>query len=255
MHKNIKKKELNQEVIKDNLNSNKENKKNIFQKIWYFIWDDDSVLSWVVNIILAYVLIKYVIYPGIGLIFGTSFPIVAVVSGSMEHKLSNGFICGKFPENYQNNFDSFWETCGSYYEKININKDQFKKFPFSNGFNTGDIMILFGKKPETLKIGDVIVFMGSKYNPKPYPIIHRVVDIKKSNDVSNSLVFHTKGDHNSDSINGCERDGCIYEFEISESQLIGKAVFRIPALGYIKIWFVDFLKLIGLDKTFGKLFN
>ncbi|MEM4397217.1 MAG: signal peptidase I, partial [Candidatus Woesearchaeota archaeon] len=172
--------------------SNKKSNKSILQKIWYFIWEDDSILSWVVNIILAYVLIKYLIYPGLGLIFGTSYPVVAVVSGSMEHKLSNGFICGKFPENYQNNFDSYWETCGSFYEKINIDKETFKKFPFSNGFNTGDIIVLFGKKPSSLKIGDVIVFRGSRFNPKPDPIIHRIIQIKNT---SQGLIFHTKGDH------------------------------------------------------------
>ncbi|MEM3374471.1 MAG: signal peptidase I [Candidatus Woesearchaeota archaeon] len=233
-------------------NNKAKNNKNLLQKIWYFVWEDDSILSWIVNIILAYVLIKYIIYPGLGLIFGTTYPVVAVVSGSMEHKLSNGFICGKFPENYQNNFDSYWETCGSYYEKINIDKETFKKFQFSNGFNTGDIIVLFGKKPSSLKIGDVIVFRGSRFNPKPDPIIHRIVEIKNT---TNGLIFHTKGDHNSDSINGCERDGCIYETEITESQIIGKAVFRIPYLGYIKIWFVDFLNFIGLGNSVARLFN
>ena len=61
--------------------------------IWYFIWEDNSLLSWIVNVILAFVLIKFIIYPGLGLLFSTSYPIVAVVSGSMEH---------------QGNFDTWW---------------------------------------------------------------------------------------------------------------------------------------------------
>ena len=64
----------------------KKKNKSTWQKIWYFIWEDDSVLSWIVNIILAFVLIKFIVYPGLGLVFGTDFPVVAVVSGSMEHE-------------------------------------------------------------------------------------------------------------------------------------------------------------------------
>ena len=53
--------------------------------IWFFIWEDDSVWSWIINIILAFVIIKFMVYPIIGLTLTTSHPIVAVVSGSMEH--------------------------------------------------------------------------------------------------------------------------------------------------------------------------
>ena len=55
------------------------------KKLWYFLWEENSVWSWIANIALAFILIKFVVYPGIGLILGTNYPIVAVVSGSMEH--------------------------------------------------------------------------------------------------------------------------------------------------------------------------
>ena len=51
---------------------------NILKKTWHFIWEDDSLLSWIVNIVLAIVLIKFIIYPGLGLVLGTGFPVVAV---------------------------------------------------------------------------------------------------------------------------------------------------------------------------------
>ena len=38
------------------------------------------------NVVLAFVLIKFIIYPGAGLIMGTRLPVVAVVSESMEHQ-------------------------------------------------------------------------------------------------------------------------------------------------------------------------
>ena len=61
------------------------NFKRTWKKIWYFIWEDNSIWSWIVNIILAFVLIKFIVYPGLGLILSTSHPVVAVVSESMEH--------------------------------------------------------------------------------------------------------------------------------------------------------------------------
>ncbi len=239
-------------MFKDN---NKKKPKTTWQKIWYFIWDDDSIWSWIVNIIIAFVLIKFIIYPGIGLLLGTNYPVVAVVSGSMEHKAVRGVICGKMPEIYKEDFDNFWEVCGDYYSAYNINKENFSEYPFKNGFNTGDIIVLLGKKPKDIKVGDVIVFKGAIYNSKPDPIIHRVVDKKTvEEEYKEEYIFQTKGDHNAGAINGCESDGCIYESKITESQIIGKAVFRIPFLGYIKIWFVDFLRAVGLGSTLGKLF-
>ncbi|MBW2993462.1 hypothetical protein KY317_02720, partial [Candidatus Woesearchaeota archaeon] len=59
--------------------------KEIVHKTWDFIWNSNSVWSWIVNIILAFVIIKFLLYPGLGLVTGTSHPIVAVVSNSMEH--------------------------------------------------------------------------------------------------------------------------------------------------------------------------
>ena len=67
-------------------------------KIWHFLWYEDSVASWLVNIVLAFVLIKFVLYPGLGLILGTQFPVVAVVSSSMEHHPSS--------------FDGWWDWQG-----------------------------------------------------------------------------------------------------------------------------------------------
>src|SRR4030042_502596 len=104
------------------------------QKIWYFIWEDDSVLSWVVNIVIAFVLIKYLIYPGIGFLLGTTHPVVAVVSGSMEHKITGDersklTLCGNnFDEKKLVDFNFFWDTCGGFYLSYNITKDGFQKY-------------------------------------------------------------------------------------------------------------------------------
>jgi len=191
--------------------------KSILKKTWWFIWEDDSIWSWIVNIILAFVLIKYIVYPGLGFLLGTSYPIVAVVSSSMEH---------------DGNFDNWWNSQEKWYLDNDISKEQFINFDFKNGFNKGDIMILYGKKPADIEIGEVIVFRSNR----PDPIIHRVVKKWK---IDEEYYFQTKGDHNSDSIKSSSLD----ETNINEEQYLGKAVVRVPLLGYIKIWFVELINL------------
>ena len=193
-------------------------KKPTFKRIWKFIWEDDSIWSWVVNIILAFVLIKFIVYPGLGFVLSTSHPVVAVVSESMEH---NG------------NFDDWWQNSNKWYAGNEIIKEDFVEFPMKNGFNKGDIMVLKGKEPQDIKIGDIIVFWSQKGDP----IIHRVV--KKWQEGS-AYYFQTKGDNyktNSVSIKNAALD----ETRISQDQIIGNAIARIPLLGYIKIWFVELL--------------
>ena len=88
---------------------------------------------------------------------------------------------------------------------------------------------------ENIKIGDVIVFVGGSKDP----IIHRVV---KKADKDGMIYFQTKGDNNKDSIKTQQLD----ETNIAENGVVGKAVLRVPLLGYIKIGFVEMLKLAGV---------
>jgi hypothetical protein len=63
---------------------------------------------------------------------------------------------------------------------------------------------------------------------KPYPIIHRVISKET---VNGTIYFNTKGDHNP--TQGTD------DMMISQDRLLGKAFFRIPYLGWIKIGFFD----------------
>ena len=215
------------------------------KKIWNFLWNDDSLLSWVVNIVLAFILIKFIVYPGLGFLLSTTHPVVAVVSESMEHKTvpacaninsQSGkcenyryILCDKSYDVKQRvNYDFFWKDCGGWYEERGISKNDFTEFRFNHGFNKGDIMVLRGKKVEDIEIGETIVFKSRK----PDPIIHRVVQI---NNNGGEIKFQTKGDHNDKSF----EDSLIDETNIGEENIIGTAVFRIPLLGYIKIGFVE----------------
>lgn len=202
----------------------------IIRNVWKFLWYDDSVLSWLANIVLAYLFIVFIFYPGMGFLLNTSYPLVAVVSGSMEHMIIshddkiNPNLCGT---NYDKtdlfvNFNSYWEKCGSWYSEHNISKEEFSKFTFKNGFNKGDIVFIYGTNPKNLKIGDVIVF---KSNVRTEPIIHRIVDI---NTVNEKLVFTTKGDHNGSF-------GSV-DMNITSDKILGRGIFRVPFLGWFKIW-------------------
>ncbi len=194
--------------------------KSKLKKVWHFIWEDDSIWSWIVNIVLAFVLIKFVVYPGLGFLLSTSHPVVAVVSESMEH---SGL-----------SFDDWWKDQGSWYEQNGISKEMFREFSLRRGFNKGDIMVLKGVTQDTVQLGDVIVFTSARRDP----IIHRIVIIRDGN----TKTFQTKGDNNRISIKNEQLD----ETNITENRMIGKAIIRIPFLGYIKIAFVELLKLVGV---------
>lgn len=198
-----------------------------WKKLWYFIWEDNSVWSWIVNIGLAFLIIRLVFYPGLGFALGTTHPVVAVVSSSMEHRGS---------------FDDWWgtECCTDsqklciakkprfqiYSESYGISREEFREFDYRNGFNKGDIMVLAGAKE--LGLGDIIVYTTPEY---PEPIIHRIIRVNET-----SGFYSTRGDNN------CNTAG--FEEHVGSSQILGKAVLKIPLLGWIKVIFIDLLKMI-----------
>ena len=205
-----------------------------FHKLSYFLWKDTSIWSWIANILIAFVVIRYIFYPVMGILLGTSYPVVAVVSESMEHGLHNDILCGQSFDEFHESFDNYWEICGSWYEQRGITREQFEQFPFKNGFNKGDVIFLWRANRNNLNIGDVLVFQANKNQP----IIHRLIDISNDNE---KIFYQTKGDHNSRSI-----DSGLEETHISEERVYGQALFRIPYLGWVKILVVDILKPFGI---------
>ena len=153
----------------------------------------------------------------------TQLPLAIVESSSMDHHLianSQGYeICGTInQEKAFLNKEEYWKTCGKWYEdNFNITKEQFSNFKFSNGFSKGDLIIIYGKR--TIDIGDVIIFQTNR----AHPIIHRVV--------SEPPTLQTKGDHNSEQIS--------FEKSISNKQILGKSIIRIPLIGWVKLIFYE----------------
>ena len=180
------------------------------KKVWKFLWESESVISWIACFIIAFLIIKFVFLPLLGLILATPMSLVIVESSSMEH---------------QGNFDYFWNMKGAWYENSGINETQFSKFSFQNGLNKGDIVVLSGKKD--YNIGDVIVFSVASQKT---PIIHRIIEI-------NDGIYSTKGDNNAYQIP--------QDMDIKKEQIISHAIGRIPMLGWVKLFFTEAFKSLG----------
>jgi len=221
----------------------KEIKKNV-KESWNWIWNSDSVLSWVVALALIFVVVKFVFFPTLSLITGSSLPLAGVESSSMDHQIAKDdsevlSLCGKVyskEEKEYIDFDEYWDVCGSWYEEREITKEIFSRFTLKNGFKKGDIIIVWGRfKP---KLGDIIIFKPNVGSSAPRPIIHRIVSIGDKNGES---VIQTKGDHNEKQLTAPNNIYHTDETQIRKEQLIGKAVFKIPYLGWVKIWAMELL--------------
>lgn len=224
--------------------------KSNLKQFWNWLWNSESWLSYIVFLILVFIVVKFIFLPGLGVAMNTCtlkeafwsnpqkcLPLAIVESSSMEHYSLK--YCKVYDENYKclsdsqdyilcdKTFDSqkffnkenYWDNCGKWYlDNTNITEEKFQSYSFKNGFRKGDLMIIVGKNPEKIKVGDIIVFEGGRANP----IIHRVVSLNP---------IQTKGDHNSGQLS--------IEKNISKDQVIGTAVARIPYVGWIKLFFVE----------------
>ena len=181
--------------------------KSKLKQLWNFVWHDDSLLSLVLSAVVIIIFGKFILFPILGALFGTSLPIVAIISNSMEHNVD---------------FKTWWSENLEDYEKFGIEKSEFETYNLKNGFNKGDVIVLKGIEFEKITRGDVIVFQSKGHEP----IIHRVIELREES-------IGTKGDNNPSQIN--------FEKYISEEEVIGKAIFKAPLLGWVKVIFMEVL--------------
>lgn len=215
---------------------------------WKWLWSSDSLWSYVVFLVIAYVVIKFIFFPLLGLAFGgVELPLAIVESSSMDHsflkyctsldsskntcnEMSEDYsVCGKYSdESGSSGFDSYWETCKFWYENHGITKEQFEEFDFKNGFSKGDILIITNYREP--KVGDVLLFKANQESLAPRPIIHRVVSTEP---------LQTKGDHNEKQLEAGNNVYKTDETNIEEERIMGIATARIPLLGWVKLIFVE----------------
>lgn len=173
-------------------------------KFWKFL-KEDSWPSFLVSLVLALIIIKFVFFPLLSLITGTGLPLVIVESCSMYHSMELDQI-----------------MANRIYQDYGLDINDTKDWIFRNGFTKGDIIVVVGAK--NVKVGDVIIFVAGQTNP----IIHRVVNIDSFGK------YTTKGDNNLGLLS--------YEKSISSEQVVGKAVLKVPFLGWVKLIFFDWMK-------------
>ncbi len=191
--------------------------KNLWKKLWFILWKDDSLKGWLFSLVFLFLFIKLIFFPGLSLVTGTSLPLAIVESCSMYHQ-----------GNIFSSFDSWWERHDEKYSEFSINELDFQEFLLNNGFNKGDILFIVGADPKKLEEGDIIIFNANQRNP----IIHRIVDIKN---VNGKRIFSTIGDNNNGQLT--------FENEITEEMIVGKAAGRVaPYLGWVKLIFYDWKK-------------
>ncbi len=194
-----------------------------FKKFWFLLWKDNSLKGWLFSMIFLFVFIKFIFFPALNLVTGTSLPLAIVESCSMYHK-----------GNVFSNFDGWYTTHESKYFELGITKSEFQNFIFRRGFSKGDILFIVGANPDKLKVGDIIAFKSGTRN---IPVIHRIIEIKEENE---KRIFTTIGDNNAKVLIPSNNAGQVDETSIQENQIVGKAVFRItPCLGWIKLIFFE----------------
>lgn len=177
---------------------------NAFYKIWKFL-KEDSWPSFVVTVILAFVFIKFIFFPSLSFITGTSLPLVIVESCSMHHP-------------YETDFNQIFSS--SIYGDNGLEIEDTKNWIFQDGFNKGDVIFVVGA--DKVDVGDVIIFEASA----SHPLIHRVVRADET--------YSTKGDNYITNMNQLDS-----EKTIKKEQVIGKALFRVPIVGWAKLIFFE----------------
>ena len=194
-----------------------------FKKFWFLLWKDNSITGWIFSLIFLFIFIKFIFFPGLSWITGTSLPLAIVESCSMYHQ-----------GNFFSDFSTWFDRHEAKYEALNITKEEFQKFPLDTGFSKGDILFIVKANLDKLKVGDIILFNSGTGGA---PVIHRIVSITEEN---GEKIFSTMGDNNNAMLAPGNNPYNINEKIIKPEQIVGQAVFRIaPEIGWIKLIFYE----------------
>lgn len=83
--------------------------------------------------------------------------------------------------------------------------------------NPGDMVVVYGAEWEDIQVSDVVVY---RTDQAAIPIIHRVI-------AKNASALETKGDNNPGQLP--------FERHVTREQVLGKTVFALPFVGYVKL--------------------
>jgi len=183
---------------------------NYLKEFWGFL-KKDTWLSWIVSLVLIIIIIRFIFFPTLSLVTGSSLPLVVVESCSMYHSSS---------------FDNWWAQNDELYKSLGVTESEFRSFNMKSGLNKGDIIFVWGHSE--YKKGDIIIFETHPKYQLSHPVIHRII---------NTDPISTKGDNGRTNSHSAE-----FERNIPEETIIGKSVFKVPFLGWIKLGLFEMAK-------------
>lgn len=206
--------------------------------------NDNKVVSWLFYLVFALVF-ALAIYYAAAFALNTAYPMMIVISGSMEPVMYRGDVVvlqGISPS-------------GIKAEEVALDLD-LKQLPmadFASADYNAKTITIGGKTIPLTTEGSIIVYTSAH---RQIPVIHRAVAKIKT---PNGYYFLTKGDSINnrtidqdcgkitlykDSGSGAitristQRD-CVTLFAVHESEIHGVSVFRIPLIGYAKLLIFD----------------
>jgi signal peptidase I len=199
---------------------------------------ESEIVEKLVNLFFA-ALFAGIIYFVIGILFGSATPLVIVYSESMEPVFYRGDIMALSSGNN-----------GSVLApEITLSRN-IKGVPVFDyavpKYENGSVKSIVFENGEEIFIqtnGSIIVYPSYPFG---IPIIHRAIVKIHAND---GTFFLTKGDNVKTNLTYDQDCGqiflnnpekpCITFFAVTEESIQGKAFFKIPVLGCLKLWLVD----------------
>ena len=118
-------------------------------------------------------------------------------------------------------------VCLQRFTNNRISLSNFRLFTVMSGsmepkYNIGDVLVAVETKPEDVKVGDAVSYLGTKRDLKDKVITHEVIEIEQDSD--GKYLFHTKGI--------CK--DCIVEDPIvKQDALYGVVKYRLAILSFI----------------------
>jgi len=205
--------------------------------------DENESISWIVYIVSAFVF-AVAIYSILGLMLGTTSPMVIVVSGSMEPVYYRGDVIVLQGVNSDTLLAQDVKMSISTLENTPYNQIATTNYLTEEINFKDEITVPFSTN------NDIVVYFSDL---RQQPIIHRVMAKIHAQD---GYYVITKGDNNNVIDQECgniipgRAPNCISLYPVPVSELDGKAVLKIPMVGCVKLWLFDNL---GSIITTGKL--
>lgn len=201
---------------------------------------ETKIIYWIVYLLYS-LLLAFIIFKLLGVILGTSLPLATVVSGSMEPSFYRGDIMViKGAKNLKA------ETITIDEEIKTKNLSEFSKMEYSRneyGLNEVEKIIINNQE---IVIKDAITNKNSvvvyRSNLTGRDIIHRVVLIIDAKDGKYVLTKGDNGETNYIIDQDCTIsgnyiiNGCLHIYPIETKDLLGKKLFKIPYVGYLKLF-------------------